>query len=71
MNTVLRLFAVLAFGVIGGFLVYLAGDLIDRVLHPECNLCKVAGLSLFTTFLVVFGLFEFVWPPSGQDDPLP
>jgi hypothetical protein len=71
MNAVLRLLAVLAFGVIGGFLVYTAGGTVDRLLHPECNLCRLAGLSLFATFLIVFGALAFVWPNPGQSDSLP
>jgi hypothetical protein len=71
MNALMRLLAVIALGVIGGLVVYLAGAHIDRLLHPECNLCRLAGLSLFTTFLIVFGALVFIWPTPGQRDSFP
>jgi hypothetical protein len=71
MNTLIRLLVVIAFGVLGGFLVWLAGGYTDRVLYPEGNLFRVAGLALFTTFTVVFGMLALVWPASGQSDSHP
>lgn len=71
MSTLLKLVAIVAFVVFGGFLVSLAGGLIDRQLYPDCNLCRLAALSLFTTFAVVFGILEFVWPVSDRGDALP
>jgi hypothetical protein len=71
MSTLIKLIAIAAFVVVGGFLVSLAGGLIDRQLDPDCNLCRLAALALFTTFAVVFGVLEFVWPVSDQGDALP
>jgi hypothetical protein len=71
MAALARLLAVVAFGVVGGFLVYQAGGLVDRLLGPECDFCRVAGVSLFTTFVVVFGALALVWPASGQNESLP
>jgi hypothetical protein len=71
MTTLLRLFVLIAFAVVGGFLIYQAGGLIDHVLGPECNLCRLAGLSLFTTFVVIFGALAVVWPTPGSDDSRP
>jgi hypothetical protein len=68
MSTLIRLFVVVAFAMIGGYLVWLAGGYIDRLAYPEANLFRVAGLALFTTFTVVFGMLALVWPASGQSD---
>ena len=68
MSTLNRLLVVVAFGVIGGYLVWLAGGYIDRLLYPEGNVFRVASLALFTTFAVVFGMLALVWPASGQSD---
>ena len=71
MSTLIRLLVLVAFGVIGGFAVWLAGGYIDHRLYPEANLFRVAGLALFTTFTVVFGMLALVWPASGQSDSHP
>jgi hypothetical protein len=71
MTALLKLFVLIAFGVVGGFLVHLAGGLVDRLLSPECNFFRLASLSLFTTFVVVFGALAFIWPAPGQNDSLP
>ncbi len=68
MNAVLKLLAVIAFGVIGGYLIYLAAGRVDGLLSPDCDLCRLAAVSLFATFLIVFGLLAFVWPTPGQSD---
>jgi hypothetical protein len=69
MNAALRLFGVILFAVIGGFLVYTAAEVADGFLHPECNLCRLAGLSLFATLLLFLGGLALVWPNAGQNDP--
>jgi hypothetical protein len=68
MSTLIRLLVVVAFGVIGGFLVWLSCDYIDRLLYPSGNVFRVAGMALFTTFTVVFGMLALVWPASGQSE---
>jgi hypothetical protein len=71
MSALIKLLLVIATGVTGGFLVWLAGGYLDRLLYPEGNQFRLAALALFTTFTVVFGMLALVWPASGQSDSLP
>jgi hypothetical protein len=71
MSALIKLLVVIAFTGTGGFLVWLAGGYLDRLLYPEGTQFRLAALSLFTTFTVVFGMLALVWPTSGQSDWLP
>src|SRR5262249_9048777 len=64
----LKLLLIVALGLVGGYLVWLAGSWIDSQLHPKCELIRFAGVTLFGTFVIVFGLLELVWPVSDQRD---
>ncbi len=70
-SALIKLVAIVAFGVIGGYLVSLAGSVIDRSLNPDCNFFRLASVSLFTTFTVVFGTLTLLWPTSNPRDSLP
>jgi hypothetical protein len=70
MSTFLRIAAAVAFIVLGGFLVYTACGCIDRMLTPDCDLVRMAGVALFVTFALIFGPLVGVWPISDRRDPL-
>ena len=68
MTTLMRLLLVVAFGVIGGGLIWTDGTWIDGQLHPRCELVRHAGVALFGTFVLVFGVLGIVWPVSDERD---
>ncbi|HYT87151.1 MAG TPA: hypothetical protein VEL76_00395 [Gemmataceae bacterium] len=69
MSSLLKLTAIVAFLALGGFLLYTGCGCLDRLLTPECDLIRVAGIALFATFAVVFGALVGVWPISDRNDP--
>ncbi len=69
MSVLLKLFAFLLFVVIGGFLVYTAGGYIDHMLQPGCDFFRLAAVSLFGTFVIVFGSLAGVWSLADRHDP--
>jgi hypothetical protein len=69
MSPLLKLVALVAVVVLGGFLVYAGCGYIDRLLTPECDLIRATGVALFATFAVIFGALVGVWPVSDRRDP--
>jgi hypothetical protein len=69
MIRLVKLAATVALVVLGGFLVYAGCGCLDRLLTPECDVLRVTGVALFTTFAVVFGALVGVWPVSDRNDP--
>jgi hypothetical protein len=69
MLTLLKTAAVVTFLLLGGVLMYSACGCIDRLLTPDCDLVRVAGVALFATFTVIFGTLVGVWSISDRNDP--
>ncbi len=68
MFPMLRLLFVVAFGVLGGCLAYLAGCRIDELLHRDCELIRFAAVALFSTFVIGFAMLGGIWPVSDRHD---
>jgi hypothetical protein len=68
MFPLLKVLAVVALIVLGGFVVYRVGCYVDHLLHPGCELVRLAGVSLFATFAIGFGALGGIWPPPGPSD---